>query len=300
MKRRPTIILLGTLLLFLAALTACSSGDTEVIEISDADALATAQASSPLPTQMVGQGMRSAKSTACLMWEDASISTDTNQGDLLAWSPNGESLAYVRPENNRWAWFVGDMVVYDFVESEETYASADLEVFGDLTWSPDGNALAYVVLDPAIKTYTAHVVDLTTESDILVFTGASAQTDEWSSTKGIRSWTDDRSVVVTSSCGLDCSRVYSYNIETGVMTISGETRKNEDLSLVLTNEMTSPDGVWQLDVDNLDNLWLANTETGRAFILLVATEVSELKWSPGSKYLAVRIEEKVQVYQLDC
>ena len=300
MKKYPTLILIVTMLLFLAALTACSSGDTEVIEISDADALATVQASSPLPTQMAGEGMRSSKSTACLVWEDASISTDTNQGDLLAWSPNGKSLAYVRPENNRWAWFVGDLVVYGINESEETYASADLEVFGDLTWSPDGNSLAYVVLDPAIKTYTAHVVDLTTGSDILVFTGSSAQTDEWSSTKGIRSWTDDRSVVVTSSCGLDCSRVYSYNVESGVMTISGETRKNEDLSLMLTNEMTSPDDIWQIEVDNLDNLWLANSETGRAFILLAATEVSEMKWSPDSKYLAIRIEEKVQVFQPDC
>ncbi len=87
MKKYPTLILIVTVLLFLAALTACSSGDTEVIEISDADALATVQASSLLPTQMAGEGMRSAKSTACLVWEDASISTDTNQGDLLRGHP---------------------------------------------------------------------------------------------------------------------------------------------------------------------------------------------------------------------
>jgi dipeptidyl aminopeptidase/acylaminoacyl peptidase len=281
-------------------LSACSSGDTTTAELSDADALATAQASSVLPTQMVGEGMRSAKSTACLTWEDASISTDTNQGDLLSWSPDGKSLAYVRPVNGRWAWFVGDMVVYDFKTEKETYSSSDLEVFGDLTWSPDGNALAYVILDPTSKIYTASVINLTTGTDISIFSGEAARTDEWSSTKGISSWTDASNVVVTSSCGLDCSRVYSYNITSGVMTISGETRKKEDLSLALTNEMTSPDGVWQIQVDNLDNLWLANSETSRAFILLAATPVSEIKWSPDSQYLAIRLEEKVQVYLPDC
>jgi dipeptidyl aminopeptidase/acylaminoacyl peptidase len=299
MKRISTLILIFSLLLLLA-LAACSSGDTTTTELSDADALATAQAASVLPTQMVGQGMRSAKSTACLVWEDVSISTDTNQGDLLAWSPDGKSLAYVRPANGRWAWFVGDMVVYDFDSEKETYTSSDLEVFGDLTWSPDGSALAYVVLDPTAEIYTANVINLTTGTDISIFSGEAAKTDEWSSTKGISSWTDANSVVVTSSCGLDCSRIYSYNINSGVMTISGETRKKEDLSLTLINGMTSPDGVWQIEVDNLDNLWLANSETGRAFILLAATPVSEIKWSQDSQYLAIRIEEKVQVYQPDC
>ncbi len=299
MKRYSTVIFIFSLLILLV-LTACSSGDTTTAELSDADALATAQASSVLPTQMAGEGMRSARSTACLIWEDASISTDTNQGDMLAWSPVGKTIAYVRPVNGRWAWFVGDIVVYDFTTKELTYTSSDLEVFGDLTWSPDGNALAYVILDPTAKIYTASVVNLTTGADISIFSGEAARTDEWSSTKGISSWTDASNVVVTSSCGLDCSRIYSYNISSGVMTISGETRKNEDLSLALTNEMTSPDGIWQIEVDNLDNLWLANTESGRAFILLAATPVSEIKWSPDSQYLAIRIEEKVQVYQPDC
>lgn len=298
--KRKTLIIFILFTLPALVLTACSSGDTTGIDTSDADTLATVQAASVLPTQMAGESMRSAKSTACLVWEDASISTDTNQGDLLAWAPTGQALAYVRPENGRWAWFVGDMVVYDFNDEEETFASADLRVFGDLTWSPSGNSIAYVILDPTTKTYSAHAVDLTTGSDLAIFSSATAKTDDWSSTKGISRWLDESSVVVTSSCGLDCSRIFNYNIATGSMTISGETRKNEDLSLALINEMTSPDGVWMTEVDTLGNLWLANNETNRAFILLAATEVSEMKWSPDSQFLAIRIEEKVQVYKPDC
>jgi len=99
---------------------------------------------------------------------------------------------------------------------------------------------------------------------------------------------------------LDCARIYNYNIETGVITINGEERTNEDPSLTLDNEMTSPDGTYTLAVDTQDNLWMANGKTGKAFILLAATPVEEIKWSVDSRFIALRTAEKIQVYQVGC
>jgi hypothetical protein len=262
--------------------------------------LATAQALNPLPTEMSSLGLQMAQSDACLVKEDASITIDDKQGDLLAWSPVNDELAYVRPANGRWAWFVGDLVLYDVDLAKEAYTSSDLQVFGDITWSPEGNGLAYVVLDSSRKVYTVHVLNMLTGSDVDIFASSSAITDEWSSTKGVTNWVSERNVVVTSSCGLDCARIFNFNTETSAMTIDGEERKNEDSSLDLTNQMASPDGVWTLAIDTQDNLWAANQETGKAYILLANTTVDEIKWSVDSKYVALRTAEKVQIYQLGC
>jgi hypothetical protein len=286
-----------TLALFL--LTACSS---PVVSsgVADAAALMTAQAANPLPTEMAGLGLRASSSTACLAKEDVAISVSDPQGDLLAWSPVNDELAYVRPSNDRWAWFVGDLVAFDFKLNKEVYTSDSLEVFGDLTWAPDGHAVAYVVLDPAQKTYTVHVANMNNGTDEDIFAATSAHTDEWSSTKGVTRWESERNVVVTSSCGLDCARIYNYNTLTGQMTIEGDERKNEDPSLTLINELTSPDGTWQVSTDSKDNLWLSNTKTNKAFILVEGKVVSEAKWSIDSQYLALRTADQVLVYHVGC
>lgn len=299
MKRVSTWILLGVMMFSLLVISACSTTAADT-GMDNTDVLATAQAANPLPTEMSSLGLQTAKIDACLVKEDASITIDNKQGDLLAWSPVNDELAYVRPANGRWAWFVGDLVLYDIDLAKESYTSTDKQVFGDVTWSPDGNALAYVVLDSSKEIYSVYVLNLLTGSDLEVFSANSAKTDEWSSTKGITNWASERNVVVTSSCGLDCARIFNYNIETSVMTIDGEVRKNEDKSLDLSNEMTSPDGTWTLAVDTQDNLWMANRETGKVFILLAATTVEEVKWSVDSKYVALRTAEKVQVYQVSC
>lgn len=299
MKRVTFLFLFGALLLSIMIVSACSTGGTGDT-LNNTDVLSTAQAANPLPTEMAGLGLQMTQSDACLIKEDASITIDDKQGDLLAWSPVNDEIAYVRPDNGRWAWFVGDLVMYDIDLNKEVYTSSDLQVFGDLTWSPDGNAIAYVVLDSTRAIYTARVLNILTGADVDIFAGTTAKTDDWSSTKGVTNWASERNVVVTSSCGLDCARIYNYNIETGVITINGEERKNEDPSLALDNEMTSPDGTYTLAVDTQDNLWMANGKTGKAFILLAATPVEEIKWSVDSRFIALRTAEKIQVYQVGC
>lgn len=299
-KRPILVFLLSTLLLVLAACTDTIATPTE----TDADVLLTAQAANPLPTEMVAQGARVAASPVCLVQTFVTVGVnsdyvDTKQGDMLAWHPTRDELAYINPANGRWGWFVGNLTVYDFELQKEVLATSDLEVMGDITWSPDGSNLAYVVLDPQEKTYTVYVGGLASGLSVDIF-GSSAKTDDYSSTKGILEWVSDRNVVVTSSCGLDCSRKYNYNTETSVMTSEEETRKNEDPSLDLVNQTTSPDGVWTVAVDQNDNVWLSNAKTRVASVISTDAVVEEIKWSTDSRYLALRFSGSIKVFDTTC
>jgi hypothetical protein len=187
-KRPILVFLLSTLLLVLVACTDTIATPTE----TDTDVLLTAQAANPLPTEMSAQGDRVAASAACQVQEFIPVGVtsdylDTKQGDMLAWNPVRDELAYVRPANGRWGWFVGDLVVYNFELQKEIYATSDLEVMGDITWAPDGSNLAYVVLNPDEKVYTVYVGGLTSSLSVDIF-GSSAKTDDYSSAKGILDW----------------------------------------------------------------------------------------------------------------
>ncbi len=299
-KRPLLVFLFSTLFLILAACTETIATPTE----TDTDVLLTAQAANPLPTEMSAQGARVAAATACQVQEFTTVGVnsdylETKQGDMLAWNPVRDELAYVRPANGRWGWFVGDLVVYNFELQKEIYTTSELEVMGDLTWSPDGSNLAYVVLNPDEKVYTVYVGGLTSSLSVDIF-GSSAKTDDYSSVKGILEWTSNRNVVVTSSCGLDCSRQYNYNTETSVMTKGDETRKNEDPSLDFTNQFTSPDSRWTVAIDNRDNVWLSNAKTKIASVISAETIVQEIKWSSDSRYLALRFSDKIKIFDMNC
>jgi len=299
--KRPILVLLCAFLLL--TLAACAETIVTPTE-TDADVLLTAQAANPLPTAMVAEGARVAASPVCLVQTFTTVSVDsdyvtTKQGDMLAWNPVSDQLAYVRPVNGRWGWFVGDLVVYDFTLKKEIFTTVDLEVMGDTAWSADGSNLAYVVLDPEEKTYTVYVGGLANGLSVDIF-GSSVKTDDYSSTKGILGWISERNVEVTSSCGLDCMQKYNFNTETSVLTKDEQTRKNEDPSLDLVNQTTSPDGLWTISVDENNNVWLANAKTKIASIISADTAVEEIKWSPDSRYLSLRFSGEIKVFDVTC
>lgn len=304
MKRVAKFLLILFGLVLLAAVAACTSTGTTSTTLTDGNILLTAQAANPLPTEMAGQGLKVVTPKVCQVQQFVTIGTNSDfvndpQGDSMAWNPVSNELAYLRPVNGRWEWFVGDLVVYDFALKKEVYTTTDLEVFGDLTWSTDGTDLAYVVLNPEEKVYTVYVGGLTRSLNIDIF-GSSAGTDEYSSAKGISEWQSPTNLVVTSSCGLDCSRLYNYNTETGVLTKQNEIRKIEDSSLTLVNQNTSPDNNWSVFMDQKDNLWLSNADKGSAFIISTGVTVYEVKWSADSKYLALRFADSIKVLNVTC
>ena len=306
MKQVKTLMLILASFALLIAASACSSVGT-TSTLTAADVLLTAEASSPLPTAMAGEGLRVVPAAVCLRQDYVTVSVNDQpddvsydpQGDLLAWNPNRDELAYLRPTAGRWGWFVGDLVVYDFELKKEIFTTTTLEVFGDLTWSPDGTNLAYVVLNPDEKSYTVYVGGLAQSLSTDIF-GTSARTDDYSSKKGITGWNDSTSLLVTSSCGLDCSRGYNFNTDTQVLSTQAETRKSEDQSLILANQNTSPDGAWQVTVDVDNNVWLAKLASKTASIISTGKIVREIKWSASSKYLSIRFTDDIKIFDVTC
>ena len=144
-------------------------------------------------------------------------------------------------------------------------------------------------------------MSLSDSSEIEVFgEEGAARTHDFSSLKGIQDWSSAAHLGVTSSCGTDCVWVYSYNPVSQSLTQEEEIRQNDNTSLAIENEFSSPDGMWTVTVDDKDNVWLTDTSRNRISLLLAASTTQEVKWSPSSNYLAVRIADRINVYQVGC
>ena len=250
-----------------------------------------------LPTQLSVQTR--VDSLACEVAELVAIQTDEIQGDLLAWSPTGEQLAFVQPSNQYSGWYIGSLVVYDASLKEMVFTSKDAAVFGDLTWSSNGDELAFVSLDQQTAIYTVKTVSLADGLEMDIF-GEEARTDEFASVKGIQSWASPSALMVTSICGVDCVRQYQFNAVSQTLIPQQEMRYHQNDSLVLENELVSPDGNWQVSLDANDNVWLSSVQQNRISLVLPLTEVFEVKWSHESTYLALRTIDQIKVFELGC
>jgi dipeptidyl aminopeptidase/acylaminoacyl peptidase len=296
----PKILFSALLFLgMMVALVACSIGVANTT-LSDGDVLLTAQAANPLPTEFSAQSLTTVRTKSCQIQSFTATQSNNDQGDMIAWSPVEDVLAYVTPQNDKWGWFIGNLVLYDVKAGKKLYESQNLAVAGDLTWSPDGKMLAFVVLDQQAKTYTVDVFDLDTSGIMEVFDSASEKTDQWSSTKAVDSWQDEHTLWVTSSCDVDCSRRYSFDTQTGELTTLEEMRKGEDTALTVTNETASQDGRWQLAQDVNDNVWMASAINHQTSMIAENVLLTQVKWSRDSSYFAIYSDESVLVYEPIC
>jgi len=267
-----------------------------------------------LPTQLSVQTR--VDSQTCQVAELVAIQTDELQGDLMAWSPTGHALAFVQPVNQYSGFYIGDLAVYDAATQEIVFTSKDQAVFGDLTWSPDGNILAYVSLDQTAGVYTVKTVTLANGIEVNIF-GDDASTDDFASQKSILSWANEPDLIVTSICGADCVRLYQYNIVSQTLNALQEIRYNENNSLAVVDDLVSPDGYWQISIDNNDNTWITSggeskiitqpensslsaNANSQISLVLADTPLQEMKFSKDSKYLSLRTVEQVIIYQLGC
>lgn len=267
-----------------------------------------------LPTQLSVQTR--VDSQTCQVAELVAIQTDELQGELMAWSPTGHALAFVQPVNQYSGFYIGDLAIYDAGRQEIIFTSTDEAVFGDLTWSPEGNNLAYVSLDQTAGVYTVKTLTLANGIEVDIF-GDDAATDDFASQKGILSWTNEPDLIVTSICGADCVRLYQYNIVSQTLNALQEIRYNENNSLAVVDDLVSPDGYWQISIDNNDNTWITSGGESNVIdqpensslsaninsqisLVLADTPLQEMKFSKDSKYLALRTVEQVIIYQLGC
>ncbi len=305
-KKSSLIWLFFSAIFVIGSLTGCSS----LPGGQKADEAATA---TPLPAASSEDGYSVQPSDACLVSEDAVIKIGKPLGNLLAWQPDEDRLAFVAPVGRSWGWSVGDALVAS-IGAGEPVNTNEVQVAGDLTWSPDGVWLGFVALRLADNQYTIEVWRPTDGSLIDLFPQG-ATTDTYASRKGIVKWLDGNTLQIAESCGVDCSRLVQASVLGGEQRVLKEMRQVEDTSLqvdlnqpkgitLFANWLSpnvSPDKMSVFFSDANNTSWIGNIEEQMKYPLdLKGGSVQESKWSSDSRYLAVRTEEKVLVFQVDC
>lgn len=270
----------------------------------------------PTPTfaNVTGDAYTIMNTQACLIKEFPTIQTDENRnlGNLMAWSPDGEIFSYITPFSGVWGWYDGNLVLYSAKDGNEQ-VTRDIKVGGDLTWSPDGSRLAFLALRLPENRYTVMVRSMV-DGSIQDLFATLTPTDSYSSQKGIVGWKNSSVLQISESCGVDCAQILEYDLSTGATQTLEEVRATEDPSLrIQTNLPTStPNPEWLLAnyspdfshvffVDSRDVLWLADPNDQTKYPLDIGfNSAEETSWSPDSRTLAVRGQEKIFLFSLDC
>lgn len=256
----------------------------------------------------------------CLLGTTNTIDVQDLQGDLVSWSPVQNVIAFVSPSaGSSWSWYLGDLVTISNLSTVKTYSVTNGGVFGDITWSPDGKSIAFIARRFSDDTYTVMALQTDTGQLTDLFPDKEAHTDSLTSPKGIDSWIDNTNLVISSSCDGDCVQLIKVNTLNGSKEAysPGTIRKKDDHSLDITNieptmiptsypTMTDPN--WAPDSNKNELIYF--DENGNAqFISGSSTPVplgvgyyrnGEIKWSYDSKYVAIRLDDNLYIYQADC
>lgn len=264
----------------------------------------------------------------CIVYRAPSITTfeDAIDGGTFQWAEHptdeGDLLAYVTPENRYWAWFSGDAAVVTLPidpDGELTVKfTSSLNVFGDFAFSPNGTRVAFTVFRPSDKLYTVYIASLASSLQLTtdLFPGNVASTDEYSSQKSVIGWVSENELRVSTSCGIDCERVYRINTNNASMVLEEETRKyghpgREFNPIVRTLDVRYYPEMdysnWSLSgnlvfyVDERDDAWIMNETTKRQYLVdLPGRNLLQTAWSPDDRFIALRYAEEIIVYRTDC
>lgn len=261
---------------------------------------------------------------SCEVFSGPSISTFANaeDGGIFGWASNSNRLAYVVPENRYWAWFSGDAEVLDFDDGQSgkplQMKTSGLKVFGDFAFSPSGEKLAFVAVRTSEKVYTVMVASLSSgmSRTIDLFPDTSADTDNYSSQKSVIAWTSDKDIKVSTSCGIDCERIYQIDTNSGSTQMLEEVRKrghggrvfhktvleyDARLYPAMLNPNWSDDHVLIYYSDAQGKSWILNDQTKEQFeIPARGDDVLQSAWSYDHQYLALRMRESIHVFRTNC
>lgn len=260
-----------------------------------------------------------------------SIIEDRLNGGIMEWADDAPLLAYVAPENRYWGWFSGDAVVLNFADdakvpdeygnipqglSPSELSTTDLHAFGDFAFSPDHSRLAFVALRQSEKLYTVMVASLDSglKNVVDLFPDAAAETDAYASDKSVIRWINDNIVQVASSCGIDCEQIYNADVRTGALTREEQVRKHghdgrvqenhvkeyDDRNYpVMNNANWSPDENFVFYTDARYQTWIIRESSKQQYQLPVdGRDVLQTRWSTDSRFLAIRYEDKIEVYEI--
>ncbi len=260
-----------------------------------------------------------------------SIIEDRLNGGIMEWADNSPLFAYVAPNNRYWGWFSGDAVVLDFSDDAKVpdengnipagmapseLSTTDLHVFGDFAFSPDNSKLAFTALRQSEKLYTVMVASLDSGlKDVIdLFPDAQAETDEFASDKSVIKWINNNVLQAASSCGIDCERIYNINVRNGSATPQEEVRKHghsgreqpnhiidyDDRDYpVMNNQNWSPDENFVFYTDARYQSWIIRENSKQQYQLPVdGRDVIQTRWSSDSRFLAIRFEDKIEIYEI--
>jgi hypothetical protein len=292
----------GLLLLVLVFLTACGASDFE-------QAIPTPLPASSLP------GLVTVEPQLCQVAKLAMLRVDQPQGDMLAWAPEADTLAYLAPATGS-TWLVGTLMAVSAPDFDTPQELAD-HAAGHLTWSPQGSALAFLSLRRSDGLFSVGAVYPQSGEVRDLFPGEAARTDEWSSQKAVREWRNEQSLLVQVSCGLDCVQRVQVALPGGALTPLGDPVQrpwdwwNYRLNagpelpeeyLPLVQEVNwSPDGSRVVYVDARRDAWVILLDEQVQFPLATGgfLSVSETDWSVDGEYLAAQSEDWLFIFG-DC
>ncbi len=250
---------------------------------------------------------------------------------IMEWAADAPLFAYVAPENRYWGWFSGDAVVLNFAEDAKVpdedgvipeglapreYSTTDVNAFGDFAFSPDHTYVAFVALRQSEKLYTVMVSRLDSELKEVtdLFPGSAAETDEYASDKSILGWDDEENLRVSSSCGIDCERIYTVNVRSGISQVVEETRKyghdgrkQEDHVIeyddrdypAMNMPNWSPDEMYVFYTDNRGDAWILKEGLQQQYKLPVdGSDVLQSLWSSDSRFIALRFEDAIEIFEV--
>jgi len=274
-----------------------------------------AAATTPTVVSIVFPGYQTIPFPLCEAAAYPVIRTSTVQGDLIAWSPESDRLAFIA-SNSASEWNLGDLTAVPLPAGKPPVILAG-NTAGNLSWSPDGQYLAFVSLRTGDGVYTLQVVPPEGGETADFFPGQAAKTDAWASPKIVREWTDDLHLTGLASCGVICAQPVELDISQKIQQAAGDPiRSVVDFWEVHRNEPFPPPADipdarevnWSPDLsravyfDDRYNVWVVSPDTQTQYrIPLPEWDLPyESKWSPDGRYLAVRAGFFLYVYDSLC
>jgi hypothetical protein len=303
--RKSWAMMAGCFVFLLFAISACS-----ILGSGDQQPTPTA-----MPTSSVSD-MQVISPQACLVIEHGMINVDEPQGNLISWSPDADTLAYIASTTAS-SWNVGELSLLSAPDFDSPQALAS-GAAGELLWSPDGSKIAYLGLRRSDNLYTVSLVSPTGGTIYDLFPGETARTDDYSSQKSILQWLDDDQLRIMVSCGLDCMQTIDISVASGNSSLVGDpiqrtwgmwsaqTHHPSSIPEEFTNLPGQLNWSWDEQhiayIDERDNAWVINTNNSTLYPLDTGQYgmAIETDWSYDDQYLAVQVDRSLKIFSFNC
>jgi hypothetical protein len=308
-----------TLLIIVLFLSGCGTGSGE-------QPAAQNEEGTPIPTPTRDpSGYQAGPSQSCQIADWPTMQSDKPQGDLIAWQPGTDNLAYMSPAE-RSSWYIGDLMLAKGPEfTQRIPLATGVLASGDLTWSPSGSRLAFLAFRPNENVYTVMIVNPDGSGLADLFTTDQARTDQRTSQKAIIGWKGEDTLQVMSSCGEECRQSFDIRMDAaaGVALVPTPVVNYHDLSeglqlhrkeqtidpakfpKILTDPKSKPN--WSPDnqmiayLDKRGLLWMLSIPKVENYMLDIGLrDVAETQWAADNHYLAIRAEDRIFAFQVPC